>query len=175
MRACVAALLATLLEGCQTIGVEADFDAGADFGRYRSFSWIADEPLLIATPEIVNPLLEPNLLAMTRSTLTAKGFEFLTDRTGADFLVGFTVGPVNDTLAQGYPEDVRGRITLNAPVMTSTVDVERQLTINIYDGARRIPVWRAVVRKHVTGRDQANFEAELRKVVEAALVRFPPR
>jgi hypothetical protein len=174
MRACAVAVLTTLLVACQSIEIDADFEPSADFGRFRTFSWISDEPLLVAEPDTVNPLLAPNLTAMTRATFVAKGFEFVSARERADFLVGFAVGPANALEAFDDQTDAGDPITLN-PAADAGVDFRHQLTFTIFDAARRVPVWRATVRKNVTGREQANFEGVLRKVVEAALAGFPPR
>jgi Domain of unknown function (DUF4136) len=165
-----------MLAGCASISVQDDFDPGADFGGYRSFSWVADAPLLVATPQLVNPQLESHLTKAALATLQAKGYEFVADREAADFLLGFTVGPRTALDPQQYPDGYRGQVVWqgSAGPATTSGDPSMQLSVNIYDVATRAPVWRGTVQRNVTGRDQANAETVLRRVIEAVLARFPP-
>jgi len=166
-----------VVSGCGSIRVQDDFDPAADFGGYRRFSWVAEAPLLVATAQLVNPQLESHLTKAALATLRAKGFEFVADREAADFLLGFSIGPRSALDPGQYPDAYRNDViwqgSAGSPAASS--DPSRQLSVNIYDVATRAPVWRGLAQKDITGRDQANAEAVVRRVMEAVLARFPPR
>jgi len=166
-----------VLSGCGTIRVQDDFDPAANFAGYRSFSWVADDPLLVATPQLVNPQIGSHLTTSTLATLQAKGYEFVSDREAADFLLGFSIGPRSALDSTQYPDPYRNQVVWqgSAGAPAASGDPTMQLSVNVYDVATRMPVWRGTVQKNVTGRDQANAETVIRRVVEAVLARFPPR
>ena len=52
-------LLFIVLTGCASRPVgHSDFDASTDFSGYRTFSWMSEHPLFVASPDPVNPALE---------------------------------------------------------------------------------------------------------------------
>lgn len=70
-------LLFIVLTGCASRPVgHSDFDASTDFSGYRTFSWMSEHPLFVASPDPVNPALEGILMEEIQTYLTSQGFNF---------------------------------------------------------------------------------------------------
>jgi hypothetical protein len=172
MRALFLTTVLVLLAGCASQKIFSEHDSGTDFGAYRSFAWIAPHPLLVPAAAVVHPQMETYLMASTRANLEARGYTFAPDPAAAQFLVGFAVGTPVGVDAAAYPADVAEKLIWRPA--SSSADGARWLKIDVYDASTRAPVWRGTVRRDITGRDQANAEAVVRRVVDDVLARFPP-
>jgi len=167
-----------LVTGCESIQTHSDYDPAADFSGYRSFSWVADNPLMGSTAG-GNPLTRERVQQAIVQTLTAKGYQFVADRNNADFVVGFTVGARDkvrvDTTTQ--PMGFRGPYGRWGMAYYQEVDVreysEGRLAIDVFDVELKRPVWHGYGTKSLTGGDEKEPEKLINSAVAAILADFP--
>lgn len=164
------------LAGCAGLTVEHDYDPAADFSDYRTFSWISDKPVLIVNPQMNNPMVQDEVPRIVRDSLEARGYRFVEDREKADFVLGFTLGSRQGLTVNHYPGPyARTWQMQQSPVYDEVKDyADSGLAIDIFDVGTRTPVWHGTGSKNITGRDQADIDAVLRRIVNAILAKFPP-
>ena len=162
--------------GCESLSVQHDYDPGADFSHYRTFSWIADRPVLIVNPQMNNPMIQQQVPQIVRAGLEARGYQFVEDREKADFVLSFTLGSRQGLSVSHYPGPyARTWQMQQSPVYDEVRDyADSGLAIDIFDVGTRTPVWHGTGSKNVTGKDQADIDALLRQIVNAILAKFPP-
>lgn len=179
-RFCAALVLpALIVGGCASIETRHDFDPQAEFSAYQSFSWVADNPLMVATPG-TSPLVGQRIERAVTRSLVAKGYRFVDDLELADFAVGFTVGTrdkvrITSTLE---PVGIVGPGQWNT-VYQRNVDVqeytEGQLAIDIFDLGLKRAVWHGRAIKNLSAGDMKNREQTINAAVQAVLADFPPQ
>jgi hypothetical protein len=107
--------------------------------------------------------------------LAAKHYRQVDAATGADFVVAFTVGTRDRLDAESYPVPYRGPWTWEW--RGSEVDVrtyrEGTLSIDIFDGASKQPVWHGWATKAITNTDMANPGPVIQRAVAKVLRDFP--
>ena len=177
---------ALLVSACQGPAPIMDYDPSADFADYKTFAFVSDNPLIVSEGTgPVNPMLEGRLMRAIETELTARGYEKVA-REDADFGVSFTVGSREKIRVDDFPEPYRGRWgwgvgyygTYGSVGMESRVDVDQYtegvLAIDIFDSAKRAPVWHSVATKRLTIKMLENPEASIREAVQLILAGFPP-
>ncbi|HET7756193.1 MAG TPA: DUF4136 domain-containing protein, partial [Steroidobacteraceae bacterium] len=117
--------------------------------------------------------------------LARKGFNEASDAAAADFVVDFTVGSRERTDVRSYPAPYRGPWIWDRPgwwgysYWGTELDVrqyrEGTLSIDIFDGRSRQPVWHGWAKKELTQSDLEHSEAPVRAAVDQVLAGFPPR
>jgi hypothetical protein len=182
MKIVISLVLAGLVAGCAaTLQARSDYDRSQDFSGYRTFAWIADDPVIAPTGEQapVSPLNRQRIVDAIRSELAAKGLQQSDDRGAADFVVAFTVGARDRVDVSSYPEPYRSRWYWGRPYFGMQVDVntyrEGTLAIDVFDGRTRRPVWHGVATKRITQEDVRNASEQIETAVRAILAGFPPR
>jgi hypothetical protein len=109
--------------------------------------------------------------------LSAKGYAQVDSPTNADFVVAFTVGARDRIDVESYPAPYRGPWWWGW--YGREVDMrtyrEGMLSIDIFDGASRQPVWHGRARKEITGGDVADPAPLIKRAVTAILREFPSR
>ena len=167
-----------------------DHDRNHDFTSYRTFSWISESPMIIATDRVVNPLLEQHIMEAIGSGLRAKGFQFVTKAEDADFVVSFTVGSREKIRVDSYPTMSGGYYGTGRPGhwgwgagyyggYYGTETTVRQYTkgmlaVDIFDVSERRPVWHAAAEKTISEKDRDQVQATVQNAVNAVLEGFPP-
>lgn len=75
-------LLVTTLPGCSTIRSGAHHNETHSFDGYRTFSWIANDPLIVGNGEqqTISPLTQKKIAQKIQGALKTKCFRFLADR-----------------------------------------------------------------------------------------------
>jgi len=179
-RSLAVVVLAALVMGCASMTVRSDYDRAAVFGTFRTFAWISGDPL-IRPPGAgteVSPLNIRRIREAIEAELTAKGFTEIDDSPAADFTVSFTVGARDRIEVQSYPVLYHRAWTWGGAYFGPQVDVHRYregvLSIDIFDGRTRQPVWHGSARKQVTGADISDPEPAIKRAVAAILAKFPP-
>jgi hypothetical protein len=137
------ALGALLLAGCATTGLRAqsDHDPAQDFSQYRTYTWIAEDPLVTprGQPVQVSPLNRQRIVNAVENELAAKGFQKTNDAGSADFVVSYTVGARGRLDVASYPSTYGGPWRWGWPYFGREVDVrmytEGTLSIDIFDGS----------------------------------------
>lgn len=168
-----------LLAGCATMSVSSQKYPQADFSGYRSYAWIAEDPLIRPSDT------EPQISAVTarrireaiESELAVKGYTGVASPEDADFVVAYTVGTRERIDAMSYPLPYRGpwRWSWYAAGTDLRVYREGTLSIDIFDGASKQPVWHGRARKEVTGADVSDPGPVIKQGVAAILKQFPSR
>jgi hypothetical protein len=176
-RSCViAAAAGAALLACSHAKVETQFDPKAEYGRYKTWSWIAEEP----GPEQAQAVRNPAVLGLVRSAvereLAARG---LARATGAepDLLVavhGFAHDRIEVT-HYGYAEPVAYGWYSPPGAYGTNVQQYREgtLILDLVDAKTKQLVWRG------TATDTVQSTSEVPKVIDGAvkemLGHYPPK
>lgn len=175
-------LLGALLSGCATIKTGSHQDESASFSNYRTFGWIADDPLILGVDEQspISPLSQKKIIEAIEDELSNKGFSYLANPDQADFVVSYTVGTREKIVANSYPSAYRGtwgwhmygRYYYTTEVVHRTY-TEGTLGIDIFDGSTKQPVWHGWATKTILTSDRENPSASIQKAVAGIIERFP--
>ncbi len=155
----------------------SDFDPDTDFTGYRTFAFISDHPLVLTTVDHGNPALEGYLKQATKEQLSRKGFQYVSSKADADFVIGFAAGS-RDTLSAAvytgtYDHHVYwGRIRGTQVVLQS--GTEAGLAIDIFEEASAQKKWMGWAIGEMTMADEVELEETVQDVVAEILKTFPP-
>lgn len=169
-----------LVTACTSMTVRTDYYHGADFSPFRTFAWISGDPLIRppGAEAHVSPLNVRRIREAIEAELTAKGFTEIDDSPAADFAVSFTVGARDRIEVQSYPVLYRGAWGWGGTYFGPQMDVRRYqegaLSIDIFDGRTRQPVWHGSARKEITGAEISDPQPAIKHAVAKILARFPP-
>jgi len=167
-----------LLAACATMSVTSDKYPQADFSGYRTFAWIAADPLIRPrNGQEISALTSRRIREAIESELAGKGYREVNDPAGANFVVAFTVGTRDRLDAESYPAPFRGPWLWGWYGNETDLRVYREgtLSIDIFDGATHQPVWHGRARKEITGSDVKDPEPVIKRAVTAILGKFPTR
>jgi hypothetical protein len=168
-----------LLVSCSTLRVGSDYDRSASFTAYHSFAWLPREHHGSA-----NPLVVQRARDAIQAELTQKGFSYVSDPSGADFAVDFTIGARERMEVRSYPAPYVGWSWgypgwWGYPYWGSEVDVrqyrEGTLSIDVFDVRTHRPVWHGWAKKELSQADIERSETPIRAAVSAVLAKFPPK
>ncbi|HNP62963.1 MAG TPA: DUF4136 domain-containing protein [Woeseiaceae bacterium] len=176
-------LLTLLLGGCATIKTGSHRDETASFEGYRTFSWIADNPMIVGQGARVStsPLTQKKIVDTIVGELTRKGFVYTSNRDEADFVLAYTVGTRERIEATSYPSAYRGtwgwhlygrhyyEIEVEHRMYT-----EGTLGVDIFDGKTKQPVWHGWASKTISTSDRQDPATSIAKAVTALFAKFPP-
>jgi len=176
-------MFVTLLAGCATISTGAHYDETADFGAYKTFSWIDAEPYIAAregTGTTVSPLTRAKIQSAIRAGFEAKGYAFVEQRDSADFVVAYTVGARQEISVDSYPAPyygawgwhVRGSHYYVHEVATHSYTTGT-LGVDVFDAASKKPVWHGWAEKTVTESDRKDPTPVINAAVTKLLEEFP--
>jgi Domain of unknown function (DUF4136) len=179
--------IAVLVSGCAS-GFSAmyDFDHEHDFSNHKTWAWMSEHPMKIAsTDRIPSPLLEPRLMAAITDNLAAKGYGKVEDPESADFVVAFTVGSREEIKVDTYPTFYggygypRGWGGAYYGVGYGTQTQVRQyqkgmLAVDIFDVSEHRPMWHGVATKSITESDRKRMDETIHAAVTAVMANFPP-
>lgn len=179
-----------MLAGCASTGrISVDYDQSQNFSEYQTFAWAGERPMTVIGDRYVSPMVQTQIADAIKSDLTAKGYRYTEQLNSADFAVSFTVGTrdgtdliqVPDYFAQTRSRWAWGNVywpgpgfpTLNRTEVREYT--EGTLAIDIYDVAKRAPVWHSAGTRNLTRaelRGEANNSSE---AITAILSGFPPQ
>jgi len=175
-------LLLVSLSACETLSTHSDYDHSQSFAGYRTFAWMAPDPMITPPGQRdseVSPLNRRRVIEAVESDLAAKGMTKVQDASSADFVIAFTIGARDKINVNSYPEPYQGAWHWGYPNYWSGVDLntytEGRLAIDIFDGSSRQPVWHGVATKRINASDRRNAEEQIQKAVGAILKDFPPK
>jgi uncharacterized protein DUF4136 len=173
---------AMLLTGCAaTLKAHSDHDASQNFSAYRTFSWMADQPMIAPPEELarVSPLNRRRIEQAIENDLAAKGFQKTTDREAADFVVSYTVGARDRIDVSSFPSAYGGPWRWGWPYFGHDVDVtmyrEGTLAIDIFDARTHQPVWHGWATKRISDHDVKHAAEQIPPAVTTIMQNFPPR
>ena len=174
-------VLAGLLGGCATINTGSHFDETANFGAYKSFSWIDDEPLISMDSSIpVSPLAQSMVESAIKNELMAKGYTFAENRDNADFAVGYTIGTRENIRVESYPAHYRGYWGWHVPYsyyyyrdFSAHSYTQGTLAVDIFDNDTGKPVWHGWAEKTVSRSDREDPGPAIKQGVRKLFESFP--
>lgn len=181
-----------LLPGCAaqpTVFIDADPEASVE--RYKTFRWLGNTPILVSQGEALNPVEAKRVQALIEEAFVRRGYRYRSAPDSVDFLLSFTVG-TRDQIAVQVREylDYRGphwrwgdayyginRAELSTVVEEQVVHyTEGTLAIDVYDVARREPVWHARSQKVLTPQELRDGSAPgVESAISAMVAGFPQR
>ena len=181
----IASLIAftSLVAGCATISTGAHYDETTNFGLYKSFSWIDDQPLIVGSGDngiIISPLTQTKIQQAIRLGLENKGFVFVDDQEKADFVIAYTIGTRQEISVSSYPDayygtwgwHIRGSHYYINEVSAHTY-TKGTLGVDIFDGATKKPVWHGWAEKTITSDDRRDPSLAIDAAVGKLLESFP--
>lgn len=149
--------------------VKTDYDHKADFGRYRTYSWIG--------VKASNSIWQDRIAGAVDSQLAAKGLTRVAS--GGDVSVSaFGRTQERDTLQtfyNGFPGWRWGGWG-GGGTATTTVIPERvgSLTVDLFDSSTKKLVWRGVAEDTLSSKPEKN-DKKLGEAVEDMFKKFPPK
>jgi Domain of unknown function (DUF4136) len=173
-----AAALAIVLTACTTLQVGSDYDRAANFSNYHTFVVMQRQH-----QGTNNPLVPQRTEDGIKRYLISRGYTLANDPASADFVVDFTIGAKERTEINTYPEPYAGpwfygNPWWGSPYWGNTVDVrqfhEGTLSIDIFDGHSKRPVWHGWARKELSSGDIEHPAQPIQEAIEAVLAKFPP-
>ncbi len=181
-------LLATVLTACATgksYKSYDDYNPSIDFGRYQTFSFISENPMIVASSQgPVSPLLEGRIMNAIRADMSGKGFRYVADPEQADMAISFTVGSRDQIKVNQYPASYRtgygsyyrgyGYGMSYGTETRVRQYTEGQLAIDIFDVRSRNPAFHGTASTRITSSDRENVEKFLNDIVVETLDGFPP-
>jgi hypothetical protein len=175
-------LSAALIAGCASIKTGSHRDEGVSLDGYRTFTWITDDPLILAAGDQaqISPLTKKKIVDTIEKTLSDKGYTYTSNRNYADFVVSYAVGTREKIDAYSYPVGyggawdwhLHGRYYYDADVQHRSY-TEGTLGIDIFDGRSNQPVWHGWATKTISSADRENPSPLITTAVEGVLALFP--
>ena len=155
----------------------SDFDPETNFSAFKTFAFLPEKTLLVASPNPVNPQLEPTLKEETRRALTRRGYQYTSDPEQADFLVGFSLGGTPTARTTVFTSNQRqvyvvGQ-TQHAEVVTQE-STEAGLVIDLYEQASGEKKWMGWTVQEITMGDIKRLQVTVNELVGVILGQFPP-
>jgi len=172
-------VIALLAMGAFAQDVRYNFDAGADFSKYKSFKWVP-----IKGVEPLNQIADGQLKSAVDEELAKKGLH-RTEAETADLFVGYqtSLGQEKEITSfdsgwgygpgwgRGWYGGGGGGITTST---TSTISIG-QLDLDMYDSSAKKLVWRGTASKTLDPKAKPDKrEKNLRKGVAKLLKNYPP-
>jgi hypothetical protein len=162
-----------------------DFDPEANFGRYKSYAWIQEGPLIgpstgKSTPGYISPIDDQRIREAVGRELAAKGYSRATSLEAADLIVSYSIGTEQKTRVHQTP----GMSHVYYPGYGyggwyggSTVSIQQYtegtLTIEFWDRRSKQAVWVGWASKRLSKSDDS--QETIRQAVSMTLEPFPPR
>lgn len=198
---CVALAGALMLGACATSGtggrIATDSDPAQNFSAYSKFAWADENPIMTVGDYVVPPLKQQEISDAIKANLIAQGFTYVDDLSQADFAVAYTVGAHDRTSTRTYTSYPRqffagrdtwlwgnryfGPMAPLRPVMPVRETVTRNyaegtLAIDIFDVARKSPVWHAAGSKKLSSKElRGQSDDSIATAVQSLLAGFPPQ
>ena len=150
--------------------VRTDYDRGADFSRYKTYSW--------ENVQTKDPLLVDRIKAAVNSALAAKGWTQV--ESGADVcIMAMEMNDEHRTLNTYYDNFGGGwgwRWGGGFATATTTVDTYTvgTLVVDFFDAGTRTLVWRGSASDTISAKSDRNIR-KLDRGVQKMFEHFPPR
>jgi hypothetical protein len=162
---CVAAFVSA--SGAQAQKITVEFDRGADFSRFKTFT-IRGGELNSKNAALNSELVRKQINNDIARGLTARGLMEVTSGP-TDLNVRYTFGSARRTQVEAYPAGWYGRGTRYVRVPYA----EGTLVIDFRDPATRSLVWRSVASENKS--DPVKLEGKLDDMVKKSIEKYPPK
>jgi len=174
-------LLLAALAACQSFDVRSDWDETASFDGYQRYFWLEPPIAEGADPFADNDLLRKRVRKAIEANLTARGFQPVSQREDADFLVTYGVQldeklRVNGTSGVYGGYGGYGRWPIGAGIGTTDVRnyQEATLIVDFLSTQKEELVWRGWGSGFLQTRDRERGQERFEAGVKAVLDAFPP-
>jgi hypothetical protein len=169
------------LTACATISTGSHYDETANFGAYKTFSWIDDVPYIAdESSSRISPLSQSKIQSAIRSELEKKNYAFTDDRDNADFVIAYTVGTRERIQTTSYPAGYFGAWGWHVHgsyyyvrEITEHRYTEGTLSVDIFDGKLKKPVWHGWAEKTITKSDREDPGPAIKEGVAMLFESFP--
>lgn len=164
-----------LLAACSGVQVHTDYDAAADFSRYKTYYWAK-------TPATRNPIMADRIVAEVDGQLYAKGWRKAAEGE-ADAAVAAHVTAQEkeriDTMYNNmgpggwYPYGAYGWVGAGMSTSTVTYYTVGTLIVDILDAKSKKAVWHGTAEGTVTN-DAADMQKKIGEAARQMFQNFPP-
>lgn len=156
-------LLVLFCASLASAGVNVDFDAGADFSKYRTYAWRPGVPALV-------PEIEQRIIDSVNEQLTAKGLTLVEDQ--ADLLVStYAIGESLAKLGVSAEYWGGGFVVLKPDVRMNKAGT---LVVRLIDAESEESVWHGWASK-TFGENPSRVPQKVDKFIRKMFQDFPPR
>jgi len=152
--------------GAQAQKITMEFDQGADFTRFKTFT-IRSGELNSRNPALNSDLVRKQIESDIASNLTAKGLIEVADH--PDLNVRYTLGVARKSEVEAYPAGWYGLGTRYVRVPYA----EGTLVIDLRDPSTRSLVWRAIASEEKN--DPKKIAGKLDDMVRKSFEKYPPK
>jgi hypothetical protein len=175
-------LVILTLTGCASKpNVFVDSDPSHNFSTYKTFSWTAENPMIVQSDYTVSPFVGQRVMAEIKAVMEQKGYVFTPLRDEADFAIVFTIGARDKMRVRSEPAVIHGMWgwghqywgTRLVNVETNVPYVEGALAIDVFDMQKRAPVWHGVGAKKLNTKEKRGSSEGISEAVRTILMVFP--
>jgi hypothetical protein len=172
----VTGLFALLLTGCSSVSTDYDFDATADFSKYRSFQWIPASAERVANPAELSQLQDRRIRDAVQKNLAEKGIS--PAAANPDLIVAYStrIDPKTEVIDDGYHGygywGYRGSYYRPSSMQVYQYE-EGTLIVDLIDARRKQLVWRGKA-VGIVG-DYADSENRINEAVQQLFTHYPPK
>jgi len=178
-------IILLLLASCATPKAKVNFDKNTniDTSHYKTFSWLNEDKILMASMDI-NPVMKVRVDKAIEGAFIGKGYQLINDAKKADFTISYSVGNREKIKVHNYPVAYSGRFNwgsryyrgrYNDVVVNEshvTQYTQGKLAIDIYDVKSAQPAWHGWATKRLTSADKETPSQTIKKLVEQVLKQF---
>ena len=181
IRCLVVVALAFAWFGCQSLRVRSDWDPSISFSDFRQYVWVEPPAREESNPFADNTLLRGRVRVSMEDALKRRGFRSQDSRTGADFLVTYSVVLEEQididtfSISSGYIHGRRYPVGTFRSSSRAEAFQESTLVIDFLDPKSEDLVWRGWGSGILGTRDRIRSVDVLDEGVRAILAAFPPR
>ena len=178
-RTALAAALSLTLAGCATLKIDTEYVEGADFKKYRTFTFLTMEPGPEQAPLIRDPQVRERIRFFVQRELLKRGFIHAPEGELPDFFVAMH-GWAGDQIrvdqygygyGAGFGYPYGGAVVTTAPAVSVRTYRSGTLILDFVDARSREMFWRGTGSDSVSpDQGPAALEQAIVKLIEA----YPP-
>jgi hypothetical protein len=168
----VVALLAVACSVSPAIAqrVRVDYDHGASFSRYKTYSWAQLSEPQSPVGQFPNQLMHDRIVRFVEEALAAKGLKRV--EKGGNLQVGYQMDVTEqlqyNTVGSGWGWDGGFSTTTTQTILTGT------LIINMMDSREKQLIFQGISTETISSRPERNTR-RLQKAVNKIFEKYPPR
>ena len=169
------AFVAVLLASCESKPkVFSDYDKNQDFSVYKTFGWAQTNPLMLGDEFAGSPIIGVRVKNSIMNVMQSKVYEFEENGIDADIVFLITLGARDKLRSSGGGAVGPGGVVFSSGYHGGTYK-QGSMAIDIYDMARKAPVWHGAAKKRISKKDIQGGADDIKEAVESILASFPNR
>jgi hypothetical protein len=170
-----------LVTACATIATGSHYDETNNFGAYKTFSWVDENPYVNEDSTIrISPLTQDKIKQEIQAQLERIGYSYSDNRDSSDFLIAYTVGTRDKIRVSSYPVNYPGSWGWHVygshyyvREVSEHAYIEGTLGVDIFDGKTNKPVWHGWAEKTISSSDRQNPDPMIKTGVANLFESFP--